>query len=128
MSRGRFELGIGVGWDKCEHLSYGYPYPRLATRIDQLRESLEIIKSLWNKTHYTFHGKYSARACSIQNEICEPKPLQSPHPPITIGGQSKGMFPVVASHADRWNFTGSISQCRDLIQRFKNYCTDHRKS
>jgi alkanesulfonate monooxygenase SsuD/methylene tetrahydromethanopterin reductase-like flavin-dependent oxidoreductase (luciferase family) len=124
MSRGRIELGIGAGWDKNEHLSYGYSFPKLSARIDQLDESLEIIKHLWTDVHSTFQGKYY----SVQNAVCDPKPLQSPHPPITIGGRSEGLYAVLSSHADRWNFNGSVAQCTNLLQHFKAYCIQQHQS
>jgi len=104
ISGGRFEFGIGSGWDKTEHLAYSYAFPSAKARTDQMDESIEIIKELWTKYKVDFEGKYF----TLRNAICEPKPLQKPYPPITIaGGGEKYTLKVVASHADRCNPAGA---------------------
>jgi F420-dependent oxidoreductase-like protein len=101
ISNGRLEFGIGAGWKKDEYQNYGVPFPDASIRIRQLRESVQIIKKMWTEDKATFKGEYY----SITNAICEPKPIQKPHPPIWIGGQGeKLMLKVVAELADGCNF------------------------
>jgi F420-dependent oxidoreductase-like protein len=101
ISNGRLEFGIGAGWKKDEYQAYGIPFPDASIRIRQLREAVRIIKRMWMEDKATFKGKYY----SIMNTICEPKPIQKPHPPIWIGGQGeKLMLKVVAELADGCNF------------------------
>lgn len=101
ISNGRLEFGIGAGWKKDEYQAYGIPFPDASIRIRHLREAVRIIKRMWTEDKATFKGKYY----SIMNAICEPKPIQKPHPPIWIGGQGeKLMLKVVAELADGCNF------------------------
>jgi len=46
ISNGRAELGIGAGWHKEEYIQYGYDFPPALTRIEQLDESISVIKSM----------------------------------------------------------------------------------
>lgn len=102
ISNGRLEFGIGAGWRKEEYIAYGFPFPSAAVRIQQLDEALSIIKKLWTEEKANFNGKYF----SINNAICNPKPIQDPHPPIWVGGTGKLLLNIVAKHANGCNFRG----------------------
>lgn len=100
VSGGRLEMGIGAGWWEMEYRAYGYDFPRVADRIRALEESVQIMKSLWVEPRTNFAGKHY----TITDALCEPKPVQSPHIPIWIGGAGpKLTLGVVARHADGWN-------------------------
>jgi hypothetical protein len=68
-------------------------------RVGRLRESLEIINSLWTKDKTTFDGRYY----QFKDALGNPKPIQQPHPPIWIGAGGDQMLMVVARYADVWN-------------------------
>ena len=121
ISNGRSELGIGAGWYGREYESYGYDFPPHVTRIGQLDEALTIVKSMWsNEGSPSFEGKYYR----IKDAICNPKPIQKPHPIIMIGGSGeKYLLKVGAKHADRYNlFFGSSSDMKRKISVLKEYC------
>lgn len=119
ISQGRLEFGIGAGGNKEEHESYGFDFPKPYVRIMQLKEGLEIIKRMWTKEKPSFHGKYY----HIENVLCDPKPLQKPYPPITIGGGGeKYTLKVVAKYADRWNGFGPIDQYLQKMKVLNGYC------
>lgn len=100
---GRLEFGIGAGWHEPEHTMYGIPYPAVGDRIRALGEACHVIRALWTEELATFDGRYY----TLRDARCEPKPVQRPHPPITIGGTGERLtLRVVARHADRWNFNG----------------------
>jgi F420-dependent oxidoreductase-like protein len=100
ISGGRLELGIGAGWMDEEYRGYGYHFPTTRVRIEQLEEGLEVMRRLFGETRSTFQGKYYALDDAPNN----PKPLQTPAPPITIGGAGERLLlKVVAKYADRWN-------------------------
>lgn len=99
VSNGRLEFGIGAGWFEEEYLSYGYRFDGALARIEQLDESLTIVRKMWKNAKSTFVGKHY----SIKNAICNPKPVQKPHPPIMVGGAGSKLIEVVARHADRYN-------------------------
>mgnify|MGYP001567113700 FL=1 len=99
ISDGRLEFGIGAGWFEYEYNSYGYPFDSASARIEQLDESITIIKKMWQKEKSSFKGKHY----SIKNAICSPKPIQNPHPPIMVGGSGQKLIAVAAKHATRYN-------------------------
>jgi alkanesulfonate monooxygenase SsuD/methylene tetrahydromethanopterin reductase-like flavin-dependent oxidoreductase (luciferase family) len=102
ISGGRLELGLGAGVQKDEHESYGFPFPKPNVRVERLKESVEIIKLLWTQEKATYAGKYS----QILEAVCEPKPIQAPHPPIIIGGVGeRHLLKVTAQHGDRFDFS-----------------------
>lgn len=100
ISGGRLELGVGAGWMDEEYRGYGYNFPATRVRIEQLEEGLEAMRRLFTEPRSTFQGKYYALDDAPNN----PKAVQSPAPPITIGGAGERLLlKVVAKHADRWN-------------------------
>lgn len=100
VSNGRLELGVGAGWMDEEYRGYGYPFPSIRERIEQLDEGLTLMKKLFTESRATFEGKYY----SLDDAANNPKPVQQPHPPILIGGAGeKLMLRVVAEHANTWN-------------------------
>lgn len=121
ISNGRAELGIGAGWYGREYEAYGYDFPFPAMRISQLDEALTIIKAMWsNERSASFEGKYY----KIKDAICNPKPIQRPHPIIMVGGSGeKYLLKVVAKHADRYNlFFGTPSEMKRKMSILKEYC------
>jgi F420-dependent oxidoreductase-like protein len=120
ISNGRMELGIGAGWYKDEYLTYGYDFPAASIRINQLNEALNIIKLLWKHQTSTFSGEYY----SIKDAVCNPKPIQKPHPPIMIGGTGeKHLLRTVARHADRYNHPfASPLDIRRRLYILKEHC------
>ncbi len=82
VSGGRLDWGIGAGWYENEFRGYGYEFPKPKDRIGMLRETVEIVKSLWSEAETTYKGEYY----ELSRANCDPKPLQDPHPPVWIGG------------------------------------------
>jgi alkanesulfonate monooxygenase SsuD/methylene tetrahydromethanopterin reductase-like flavin-dependent oxidoreductase (luciferase family) len=78
VSNGRLDLGIGAGVQKNEHNAYGFPYHSSKVRIERLDEAVEIIRKLWTEEKTIYNGKHY----TIKDAVCEPKPVQNPHPPI----------------------------------------------
>jgi len=100
ISGGRLNFGIGAGWNEREHRAYGIPFPPAPERVKRLDEACAIFRRLWTEPAPSFAGQYY----QIEQAYSEPKPLQRPHPPITIGAAGEQrMLRVVASHADRWS-------------------------
>jgi len=119
ISNGRLEFGIGAGWFEHEYNSYGYQFDSPSTRIEQLDESLIIIKKMWQKEKSSFKGKHY----SIKNAICSPKPIQNPHPPIMVGGAGQKLIAVAAKHATRYNHPfGTPEILQSKIEMLKIQC------
>lgn len=100
ISGGRLEIGIGAGWFRREYEAYGYEFPSAGVRLKQLEEALQIMNLLFTQAAPSFEGRYY----KIDRAYNFPKPVQKPHPPITIGGKGeKVLLRLVAQYADRWN-------------------------
>ncbi|MCW2643986.1 MAG: hypothetical protein QOF87_144 [Pseudonocardiales bacterium] len=103
MSGGRVELGLGAGWFEAEHRSYGIPFPDVAERFDLFAEQVEIIDGLWRTPPgetYSFHGAHY----QLTDSPALPKPVQSPRPPIILGGAAKRRGAALAAkYADEFN-------------------------
>ncbi|MBP8948740.1 MAG: LLM class flavin-dependent oxidoreductase, partial [Candidatus Promineofilum sp.] len=80
LSGGRVFVGIGAGWNEEEYRSYGWPFPAPKVRIEQLAESIQIMRAMWSGHPTTFQGKHY----QINEAYCEPRP--NPAPPIVVGG------------------------------------------
>lgn len=102
ISGGRLEFGIGAGWLEAEHRGYGIDFPPPGVRVAMLDEALTVIRRLWSEGSVDFNGRFF----TLENALCEPKPVQRPHPPIVIGGSKPKMLRVIARHADEWNMPG----------------------
>jgi probable F420-dependent oxidoreductase len=96
LSKGRFEFGIGAGWDKRDYNWAGIPFDKPITRIKRLDEALTIIRSLWTQKTTTFEGKHYTITEMVQaGEL--PK---GEHPKIMVGGGGKRLLYVAGKHAD----------------------------
>ncbi|HNP73445.1 MAG TPA: LLM class F420-dependent oxidoreductase [Kouleothrix sp.] len=103
ISGGRFDMGIGAGWNEYEHASMGLPLYAPGERIRRLGEACEIIKRLYTQHLTDFDGRFY----QLKDARCEPKPVQKPYPPFVIGGGGEQLtLRVVAQYADVWNFAG----------------------
>ena len=113
MSGGRVELGLGAGWFQEEHEAYGIPFPALAERFERLEEQLAIISGLWT-TEVGQQFEFSGRHYSLARSPALPKPVQSPRPPIIVGGHGRRTTPrLAATYADEFNVPfASLDTCR----------------
>jgi F420-dependent oxidoreductase-like protein len=107
ISGGRLELGLGAGWNQMECDAYGIDLPPLKERFDRFDEGVEAIVRLLSQSTTTFPGQY----VKLTEARCEPKPVQQPHPPITIGGRGKKRtLRTVARWAQQWNAIATSAQ------------------
>ncbi len=119
ISDGRLEWGIGAGWYENEYRGYGYEFPKPKDRIGMLRESVEIVKSMWTNVETNYDGKYY----KMVRANCDPKPLQKPTPPVWIGGGGEQLtLRVVAEHADCSNFGGQPEEWARKREILKGHC------
>jgi len=118
LSGGRLEFGIGAAWAEAEHAMYGIE--GLDHRVGRLRESLEVMTSLWTRERTSFDGRYY----HFKDATANPKPIQKPHPPIWIGAGGDQMLQVVARYADVWNVAGASSPgaAAELSQKLDEAC------
>jgi alkanesulfonate monooxygenase len=103
MSDGRVELGLGAGWFDEEHAAYGIPFPSVSERFEKLEEQLNVITGLW-ETEVGSSFNFSGKHYSLANSPALPKPVQSPRPPIIVGGHGRKVTPrLAATFADEFN-------------------------
>jgi len=114
LSDGRLTFGIGAGWMKEEFEALGVPpFPERGAVTD---EYLMACRELWTKDDPHFAGKY----VKFANVLFEPKPVQKPHPPIWVGGESGPALRRTAKLGDGWYPIGTNPQHRlDSMKRFQ---------
>jgi F420-dependent oxidoreductase-like protein len=99
ISGGRCELGLGAGWFEEEFREFGYGFPPLKERLEQMDEAVRVIKSLFEEPVTHFKGKYY----DLQGTVCSPKPVNGSMP-IWIGGRGLNSAPrLAAKYADGFN-------------------------
>ena len=123
MSGGRIELGLGSGWFDDEHHAYGIPFPSLGERFDRFEEQLAIITGLWGTPvgeTFSFEGQHH----QLRDSPALPKPVQSPRPPIIIGGGGAKRTPrLAATYADEFNLPfSSLDDTRAAFDRVRAAC------
>lgn len=102
LSRGRLTLGVGVGW--MEEEFEALDAPPFAERGAVTNEYLRAFKELWTSDNPTFEGEY----CRFSNINFLPQPVQKPHPPIWVGGQSRRAMRRAAELGNGWHPVGAI--------------------
>ena len=95
-SDGRLELGLGAGWLKGEYDAIGLPFDPIGMRIDRLGETVRFIKAYMTPEQLDFSGTH-VNAKGYQGV---PQPIQTPHPPIMIGGGGRRVLSLAAREAD----------------------------
>src|SRR3954454_1500872 len=103
ISDGRLELGVGAGWNQMECDAYGIELPPLKERFDRFDEALDVLDLLLRQETSDYDGRHY----QLRDARCEPKGVQQPRVPITIGGGGeKRTLRAVARHAQHWNLAG----------------------
>lgn len=122
LSGGRLEFGIGAGWAENEHTMLDLPFGTAGDRADRLEEALPILRSLWTEPHTTFAGRHY----HLTDAVAEPKPVQTPHPPIWIGGSGRRRtLRMAAEHAAVWNAPGGTpAEVAELSAVLDRHCGD----
>lgn len=118
ISGGRLDFGIGAGWKEDEYRAYGVPFHSYKVRVRRLREAIIITKRMWTEDAPSFKGEFFG----IKAAVCEPKPVQEPHPPIWIGGAGRPVLKVVAELGDACNFFGSPEGFKEKSGVLKTFC------
>jgi probable F420-dependent oxidoreductase len=103
LSGGRFLFGIGAGWLREETEIMGGDFEH---RWSQTREAVQVMKELWTKEEAEYHGKFY----NFPPVRSFPKPSQTPHPPIFLGGSAGNVFKRVVAWGDGWMPTRATPQ------------------
>ena len=101
LSGGRLVVGIGAGWLKVELDAVSTtPFAERGAVTD---EYMDAMRTIWTQDKPVFHGKY----VNIDGLLTDPKPIQKPHPPIWVGGESGPSMRRAARIGDAWYPIGS---------------------
>jgi probable F420-dependent oxidoreductase len=101
LSRGRLTVGVGVGWLREEFEALGAPeFERRGAVSDEI---LEIFRTLWTACPASFEGRFFR----FRDVHCRPAPLQTPHPPIWVGGHSRAALRRAARYGNGWHPVGA---------------------
>ncbi len=95
---GRFIMGIGAGWKEDEYRAYNYDFPSPKNRLQQLEDTLIIMKKMWEEPGAV---SYEGAHYRVKDAWCEPKPV--PKIPILVGGGGYTTMKHAAKYADIWN-------------------------
>jgi probable F420-dependent oxidoreductase len=113
LSNGRLICGFGVGWWAEEFAALGIPFHSRGRQGDEM---LRVFKELWTSENPQFDGEFY----HFSNIGFAPKPVQKPHPPLWIGGNSPGAFRRVVTLGDGWHATSqSPEQLRHSLERLQ---------
>jgi probable F420-dependent oxidoreductase len=113
LSNGRLIVGVGVGWWKEELEILGVPFHARGRQADEI---LRVFKELWTASEPELDGEFFR----FRDIGFAPKPVQKPHPPLWIGGDSPGAFRRVATLGDGWHATSkSPDDLRAALPRLR---------
>ena len=113
LSGGRLICGVGVGWWEEELSLLGVPYRQRGRQADEM---IRVFKALWTEEHPRFEGRFY----TLPDVGFAPKPLQKPHPPIVVGGDSPGAFKRTVELADGWHATAQTpEQAASTLDRLR---------
>ena len=95
LSGGRFLFGVGGGWNAEEMEHHGTAFK---TRFRKMVEQVQALKTIWTQDEAEFHGDF----VNFDALWSWPKPLQQPHPPIFLGGETSYTLQRVVDYCDGW--------------------------
>ena len=126
ISDGRFILGLGTGWDEKEFRALGIPFEPKSVRNQRVIDTIKIARAMWTQDSASYQGE----TWSIDEVVCDPKPVQKPGPPIWVGthGGPKMMRDVVIPYADGLNIgipsTPGAPPTKTGVSSFRQMCAD----
>ena len=95
VSNGRVLLGLGAGWNREEMENHGTQY---STRFKKLEEQMAALREIWTRDEATFNGTFE----KFEAVWSWPKPIQKPHPPLILGGETDHTLKRIVRLGDGW--------------------------
>ena len=118
LSGGRAILGIGAAWFEGEHQAYGFDFPPLGVRFEQLEDALQIFRAMFTQERATVSGKHH----SVKEAYNNPKPIRGDIPILIGGSGERKTLRMVAQYADASNVFGDVEQIRHLMSVLDAHC------
>jgi len=121
LSRGRFALGIGIGWLREEFIALGIPWERRAKRT---REYVEAMRGLWGE-----QNDYAGEFVNFKGALSYPKPISGAALPILVGGQSEAALKRAAAYGDGWcGFNLTPAETAEAIAKIRRLRVEHERA
>lgn len=116
MTKGRFELILGAGWAEQEYLGYdfmekGSGMPSAAQRVTRLKESVQIIRGMFDNPVFNFEGKY----WKLKEAINIPRPVTE-NLKVSVGARQSRMIKITARYADGINSSGNLTNIGRILR------------
>ncbi|MEY2581846.1 MAG: hypothetical protein QOE09_1695 [Ilumatobacteraceae bacterium] len=105
LSEGRLEIGLGAGWLATDYQQSGIPYDSNRVRVDRFEEGLAVVKRAMSGEPFSFTGRHY----TITDYTGSPRPVQSPYPPVLVGGGGKRVLTIAAREADIVGINGNLA-------------------
>jgi probable F420-dependent oxidoreductase len=119
VSNGRVALGVGLGWNREEMRNHGTDP---ATRGAKMNEQLAALKQIWTEEQAEFHGRF----IDFAPIFSWPKPVQRPHPPVYIAGESRAALERLRTLGDGWLPQAATSP--EKLRRVRLWLADHGRT
>ena len=120
VSQGRLIFGLGAGYLHQEFEALGAPFEERGAVTD---EAIEVIKALWTMDKPAYDGRF----WSFSGVDAQPRPVQSPHPPIVIGGMSKAAARRAARFGNGWyGFMTDLEATQKSLQWIEHHASGER--
>ncbi len=115
MTNGRFELILGAGWAEQEYLGYdfmekGSGMPSASQRVTRLKESVQIIRGMFDNPVFSFEGKY----WKLKEAINIPRPVTE-NLKVSVGARQSRMIKIAARYADGINSSGNLVNIERIL-------------
>ncbi|GCF08116.1 LLM class flavin-dependent oxidoreductase [Dictyobacter arantiisoli] len=118
LTRGRLILGLGAGWKEDEYHAYNYPFPSTRIRMEQLEETIHVLRAMWGTQPATFEGQHY----QVHEAYCAPRP-ETVIPLVVGGGGEQRTLAIVARYADWWNFNScTVEEYGRKLSILKQHC------
>jgi alkanesulfonate monooxygenase SsuD/methylene tetrahydromethanopterin reductase-like flavin-dependent oxidoreductase (luciferase family) len=119
IAHGRTIIGLGAAWHDEEFYAYGWPFPPVRERMEQLEEAVQIVDRMMTLRPAQFAGKHF----TVADAYNDPLPIQKPRPPIMIGGDGeKVTLRLVAQYADFCNVFGDPDTVAHKFEVLRQHC------
>lgn len=109
LSSGRFICGLGAGWQDKEYINHGYLFPRLSERLEQLDETIQILKAMTSS-----NPSYTGKHFQINDAFNNPRPINGTIP-LMLGGSGTGLLKIAAREANILNIIPPTGHGKDFI-------------
>jgi alkanesulfonate monooxygenase SsuD/methylene tetrahydromethanopterin reductase-like flavin-dependent oxidoreductase (luciferase family) len=128
ISHGRIELGLGTGLTiDPSYAMAGLPNWEPGERVDRFAEYVDLVGWLLSQEVTTYEGRFY----QVDGAIMNPRPVQSPRPPIMVAALAPRMMRHTARYADSWNslsfqpsFDEQLAETRARCEAIDAYCTE----